>query len=59
MGMLKFKGVGIKCISATVPKTRVETIKQTDLLNLDQLEKFIETTGVKERRVAEKRHLWI
>lgn len=54
MALIKFKGIGIKSLSATVPKTIVETIKQNDFFSEDQLIKFIETTGVKERRIASK-----
>jgi len=54
MALIKFNGIGIKSISATVPKKRVKTIEQTDLLNKDQLLKFIEATGVQERRIADK-----
>lgn len=52
MALIKFKGIGIKSLSVTVPKTIVETTKQTDLLNEEQLKSFIEVTGVKERRIA-------
>ncbi len=52
MALIKFNEIGIHSISVTVPKERVETMKQTELLNEDQLTKFIETTGVKERRIA-------
>lgn len=52
MALLKFNGIGIKSISITVPKTKVETIKQTGFLNEKQLEGFIQTTGIKERRIA-------
>jgi 3-oxoacyl-[acyl-carrier-protein] synthase III len=54
MSLLKYNGIGIKAISATVPKTRIETIKQTHLLNEDQLVKFINATGVKERRIVDE-----
>lgn len=53
MALLKFNGIGIKSISITVPKTKVDTIKQTSFLNEKQLEGFIQTTGIKERRIAE------
>lgn len=53
MALIKFKGIGIKSLSVTVPKSKVETIKQTDLLSEEQLVSFIEATGVKERRIAD------
>lgn len=52
MALIKFNGIGLKTLSVTVPKTKIETIKVENLLSQDQLLKFIETTGVKERRVA-------
>jgi len=52
MALIKFDGIGLKSLSVTVPKTKVETINRTDLLNESQLIKFIEVTGVKERRIA-------
>ncbi len=53
MGQYKFDGIGLHSLSVTFPKTIVETIKQTHLFSEEQLLKFIETTGVKERRFAE------
>ncbi|WP_332456909.1 3-oxoacyl-ACP synthase III family protein [Petrimonas sp.] len=53
MGLFKFNGIGIQSLSVTVPKSIVETINQTQLFNEEQLRKFIETTGVKERRIAD------
>jgi 3-oxoacyl-[acyl-carrier-protein] synthase-3 len=54
MGLLKFEGIGIKSLSVTVPKKKVETIKQTQLLSEEQLIKFTDVTGVKERRIADE-----
>lgn len=50
MGLLRFNNVGIKAISATVPKNVVKTSELTEFFPSDQLEKFIDTTDVKERR---------
>jgi len=52
MALIKFKRIGIKTLSVTIPKTVVQTINQKNILTDDQLIKFIETTGVKERRIA-------
>ena len=52
MGLLKFNNVGIKAISATVPKNIVPTASLTDHFSIEQIEKFVESTGVKERRFA-------
>lgn len=54
MSILQFKGVGIKGISATVPKTVVKTMAQTDFFSEKQLTNFMESTGIEERRVASK-----
>jgi 3-oxoacyl-[acyl-carrier-protein] synthase-3 len=53
MGLVKFEGIGIKSLSVTVPKKKVETINQTHLFSKEQLIKFTEVTGVKERRIAD------
>ncbi|MCD4679978.1 MAG: ketoacyl-ACP synthase III, partial [Bacteroidales bacterium] len=37
-----------------MPKTRVKTRDQKHLLNEEQLQKFIDTTSVEERRIAQK-----
>lgn len=54
MGLIKFSGIGIKSLSVTVPKERVETIKQNIFFTEKQLINFIESTGIKERRIASK-----
>lgn len=50
MGLLKFNNVGIKAISATVPKNIVKTAELTEYFPSEQLEKFMDTTDVRERR---------
>lgn len=52
MALVKFNGIGIKSLSVTIPKTKVETIKQNEFHTEKHLRNFIETTGVKERRIA-------
>lgn len=54
MSLVKFNGIGIKAISVTVPKNKVETSQQTDFFSEKQLENFISATGVQERRIADK-----
>lgn len=54
MALLKFTGLGIKALSTTVPKNTVKTIKQTKYFSKKHLENFINTTGVEERRIADK-----
>ena len=51
MAFLKFDGVGVRAISACVPKN-VERITQlTNLFSREEMEKFTQTTGIKERRI--------
>lgn len=54
MGLLKFSNIGIKAISATVPKRIVKTTDFTDFFSAEQLEKFVDATGVVERRFADE-----
>lgn len=49
MSCFKFENVGIRAISATVPQKVVRTKELTDF-PIEAIEKFIETTGVEERR---------
>jgi 3-oxoacyl-[acyl-carrier-protein] synthase III len=50
MGLLKFNNVGIKALSATVPKRIVKTRSLTEYFSEDHIKKFIEATGIEERR---------
>lgn len=52
MATIKFSGIGIKSISATVPKNKIKTINQTSFFEEKHLINFINTTGVEERRIA-------
>lgn len=54
MGLLKFNNIGIKAISATVPKNIIKTTSLTDYFPSEQIDKFIETTGVNERRFIDQ-----
>lgn len=53
MGLLKFCNVGIRTISATVPRRVVKTRSLTSFYSEDAIEKFIEATGVEERRFVD------
>lgn len=53
MGLLKFTDVGIRALSATVPKNIVETKSLTEYFPIEAIEKFVETTGVRQRRFAD------
>ncbi|MCH3923910.1 MAG: ketoacyl-ACP synthase III [Bacteroidales bacterium] len=50
MGLTKFNNVGIKALTATVPHRIVKTRELTDFFSKEAIEKFIEATGVEERR---------
>ena len=54
MALLKFTGIGIKTLSTAVPKNKVKTIEQVKYFPKKHLENFIKTTGVEERRIADK-----
>jgi 3-oxoacyl-[acyl-carrier-protein] synthase III len=54
MSLLKFDNVGIRAISCTVPKDVVKNRDLTDYYTVDQIEKFIEATGIEERRFAKE-----
>lgn len=54
MGLYTFKNIGLKALSATVPKNVVETRSLTEYNSPESIEKFIEATGVKERRFADE-----
>ncbi len=51
MAILKFNNVGLKALSAAVPHTIVKTRSMTDYYTPEAIEKFIEATGIEERRV--------
>lgn len=53
MAQLKFKGIGIRALSATVPHTVIKTRSLTEYYSEEEIEKFINATGVEERRFVE------
>jgi 3-oxoacyl-[acyl-carrier-protein] synthase-3 len=53
MAFLHFDNIRIAGISACVPKNVIKNIDQLDLFTRAEIEKFIETTGVVERRFAD------
>lgn len=52
MAILKFNNVGLKAISACVPKNVVKTRSMTEYYSTEAIEKFIEATGIEERRIV-------
>ena len=54
MAIIKFKNVGITAISACVPKKVISNADLKHLMPKETVEKMIKTTGIKEKRFAEK-----
>jgi len=52
MALFKFKNIGIEALSATVPRNVIKTRSLSHIYSEEHLEKFIEATGVEERRFA-------
>jgi 3-oxoacyl-[acyl-carrier-protein] synthase III len=50
MGLLRFSNVGIRALSATVPQKIVKTRDLTAFFTIEEIDKFIDATGVEERR---------
>ena len=53
MGIIKFKEVGIKAISACVPKTVVYNRELGYLIPEEEIDKTINNIGIEERRIAD------
>ena len=54
MGLIKFSNIGIKALSATVPKKIIKTKDLSEFFSTEQIEKFVDATGVVERRFADE-----
>ena len=54
MGLYRFQNTGIEAISATVPKKIVKTRSLTGYYSEEAIEKFIDATGVEERRFSDE-----
>ncbi len=54
MALLCFNGVGIRAMSACVPKNKVNNITQTQYFSPEAVSAVVDKTGVKERRVAQR-----
>lgn len=54
MSQISFDNIGIAAIAACTPPHIVKTIEQTGFFSKEQLENFIATTGIEERRITEK-----
>jgi len=53
MASLKFKGVGIRAISACVPKTVSRNADLASFMPADEVEKIINSIGIAEKRIAD------
>jgi len=53
MGLYRFENIGIEALSATVPHNIVSTKSLVDYYSEEAIGKFIEATGVEERRFAD------
>jgi len=53
MAILKFENVGLRAVSACVPHNVVKTKSMTEYYTPESIEKFIEATGIEERRVVQ------
>lgn len=54
MGLITFENIGIHAMSGTIPKKVVKTRSLVDYFDTKEIEKFIEITGVEERRFVEE-----
>jgi 3-oxoacyl-[acyl-carrier-protein] synthase-3 len=54
MALLKYSNIGLRTISATVPRNVIKTRSLTDYYPEEEIEKFIAATGVEERRFADE-----
>lgn len=55
MAYLYFEGVGITAISACVPKKVVKTEELSDIMSPEEMTKFIESVGIKERHMEDEK----
>lgn len=53
MGQIIFRNIGIRAISACVPRNIVKTIDQDKYFSKENLEAFINTTAIEERRISD------
>ena len=53
MAILRFNDIGIKAISACVPKKIVSNYDLTYMMSEESIEKLVKSTGIRERRIAD------
>lgn len=54
MALMKFDGVGVKALSAAVPRNVIENLKYTEYFPEDQVKEVVEKVGIYERRFADE-----
>lgn len=54
MATIKYKGVGITAMAACVPKHIVYNSDLTNIMSTEEVEKMINSVGIKERRICDK-----
>lgn len=54
MAIVRYKNVGIKAVSACVPKNVSSNYELGDLFDSGYLEKLVNSIGIKEKRIADK-----
>ncbi len=52
MALVKFENIGLRALSATVPQNVVKTSSLTDYYTPEAIQKFVEATGIEERRIV-------
>lgn len=52
MALVKFSGVGVKAVAACVPKNVEKVSQLTNLFTEKEMENFVATTGIRERRIV-------
>lgn len=54
MALMKFDGVGVRALSAAVPRNVIENLKYTEYFPEDQVKEVVEKVGIYERRFADE-----
>ena len=54
MAIIRYNGIGIKAISACVPKNVSKNSDLGYLIPEEEIEKTINSIGIKEKRIADK-----
>ena len=55
MAIVKYRGVGISAMAASVPSHVVDNLKYTDYFSAEQVKEVVEKVGIYERRFADEK----